>query len=132
MLEWLVELRGKYEFVRFFGQDDKAKIPVGYKVAVSTGVRSSTTGIVDASQVVNGNNPLRSMDHDFLYANLTPSVTLRGKIPPEIGGSFFTVKYLQLYVILFSIHRRFLIIQHNCEFVPMPMHYLLLFFTYLL
>lgn len=90
MLEWLVELRGKYEFVEFFGQDDKAKIPVGDKVAVSTGVRSSTTGIVDASQVANGNNPLRSMDHDFSYANLTPSVTLRGNIPPEIGGSFFT------------------------------------------
>ena len=50
------------------------------------GVRSSTTGIVDA----NMDNPLGAMDHDFGCASLTPSVTLRCNIPDEIGGSFFT------------------------------------------
>ena len=28
-LEWMVELHGQYKLVEFFGQDDKAKIPVG-------------------------------------------------------------------------------------------------------
>ena len=53
-------------------------------------MRSSTVGIVPANQIANGNNPLQSMDHDFHYANLTPSVTLRCNIPPVMGGSFFT------------------------------------------
>ncbi len=31
-LEWLVELRQKYDGIKFYGQDDKAKIPIGDKV----------------------------------------------------------------------------------------------------
>ena len=33
---------------------------------------------------------LRAMDHDFHYANLTPSVTLRCNIPGDMSGSFFS------------------------------------------
>lgn len=37
-LEWIIELRKVYPGVEFFGQDDKAKIPVGDKVPIATGL----------------------------------------------------------------------------------------------
>ena len=86
-LEWIIELRLLTKLVEFFGQDDKAKIPVGDRVAVSTGVRRSATSIVP---VEGGQEMLRAMDHDFGYGNLTPSVTLRCNIPNDMSGSFFS------------------------------------------
>ena len=82
-LEWMVELRKKYDGVEFFGQDDKAKIAVGDKVAVSTGVRANNKGIVAEGEV------LPALDHDFHSANLVTSSTLRCNIPNEVSGSFF-------------------------------------------
>lgn len=84
-LEWIVELRKIHDGVEFFGQDDKAKIPCGDAVPVSTGVRANNKGIV-ANKDEKG---LKAMDHDFHYANIVPSVTLRCNIPSEISGSFF-------------------------------------------
>ena len=52
--------------------DDKAKIPCGDSVPVSTGVRASKKGIV----AVDDENALKAMDHDFHVANIIPSVTL--------------------------------------------------------
>ena len=42
MVDWTQE---KYLLVEFFGQDHKAKIPVGDKVAISTGVWLNTIDI---------------------------------------------------------------------------------------
>lgn len=67
----------------FFGQDDKARIPVGNDVAVSTNVRSRTRAIVPL-----GAQP-SAADHDFGYANIIPSVTLKCNIPDSMEGSFF-------------------------------------------
>ena len=86
-LEWLIELRLIYKLVEFIGQDDKAKIPLGDRVAVSTGVRRSGSSIVPAA---GGQEMVRAMDHDFGYSNLTPSVTLRCNIPNDMSGSFFS------------------------------------------
>jgi hypothetical protein len=60
--EWIIKLRSLTNGVEFFGQDDKAKIPVGDSVAVSTGVRSN-----DRSSIVSAEeeNSLTAMDHDF-------------------------------------------------------------------
>ena len=69
-LEWMVELRKKYDGVEFFGQDDKAKIAVGDNVAISTGVRANNKGIVAEGEV------LPALDHDFHSANLVTSSTL--------------------------------------------------------
>jgi hypothetical protein len=82
-LEWMVELRKKYDGVEFFGQDDKAKIAVGDKVAISTGVRANNKGIVAEGEV------LPALDHDFHSANLVTSSTLRCNIHNEVSGSFF-------------------------------------------
>jgi len=84
-LEWMVELKKKYDGVEFFGQDDKAKIAVGDKVAISTGVRANNKGIV----LVGDDDALRALDHDFHAANLIASATLRCNIPDEVSGSFF-------------------------------------------
>ena len=85
-LEWIVELRKVYPGVEFFGQDDKAKVAVGDKVHVASGVRpGKVKGIVPADEP----NPLLAMDHDFHNANIIPSVTLRCNIPDCISGSFF-------------------------------------------
>jgi hypothetical protein len=84
-LEWMVELRGEFSGVEFFGQDDKAKIPCGDAVPVSSGVRAGSKGIV----VVGDKTALKAMDHDFHSANIIPSVTLRCNIPSSISGSFF-------------------------------------------
>ena len=82
-LEWLVELRSKYHGVEFFGQDDKAKIPVGDKVPVATGVRANNKGIVAAG------GKLEAKDHDFHCSNLIPAVTLQCNIPSDVSESFF-------------------------------------------
>ena len=82
-LEWMVELKKKYDGVEFFGQDDKAKIAVGDKVAVSTGVRANNKGIVVVGE------SLLALDHDFHAANIVTSSTLRCNIPDEVSGSFF-------------------------------------------
>ena len=84
-MEWLVELKSKYDGVEFFGQDDKAKIPVGDKVPVSTGVRANNKGIT----AVGAKTQLAAMDHDFHCSNLIPAVTLQCNIPPDVSGSFF-------------------------------------------
>ncbi|KAL7566099.1 hypothetical protein ACA910_003874 [Epithemia clementina (nom. ined.)] len=89
ILAWVVELHNKdgrrtNGVVELICQDDKAKIPVGDKVPISTGVRQKGNAIVgcDASQ------PL-AMDHDFHYANITPSVTLFCNKPHDMSGLFF-------------------------------------------
>ena len=74
-------------FVLFVGQDDKAKIPVGDSVPVSTSVRIKTKAIVPANGELNTN---KAADHDWSYASIIPSVTLIGNIPSEYNGSFFS------------------------------------------
>ena len=84
---------------RFFGQDDKAKIPCGDSVPIATEVRANKKGIV----VVDNDMALKAMDHDFHTANIIPSVTLQCNIPDSIGGSFFIGKddgFGQLFVML--------------------------------
>ena len=83
-LEWLIELRKEYPGVEFFGQDDKAELAVGNEVAISTGVWPNKKSIV----AIGDEDRLQAMDHDFQYANIIPSVTLRCNIPGEISGSF--------------------------------------------
>lgn len=84
-MEWLVELKSKYNGVEFYGQDDKAKIPVGDKVPISTGVRANNKGII----AVGAKTGLLAMDHDFHCSNLITAVTLRCNIPACISQSFF-------------------------------------------
>ncbi|KAL7538123.1 hypothetical protein ACHAXR_008302 [Thalassiosira sp. AJA248-18] len=84
-LEWIVELKKEYDGVEFCGQDDKAKVPVGDEVPVSTGVRANSRGIIS----VGYEGRMRAMDHDFHYTNITPSVTLICNIPDDISGSFY-------------------------------------------
>ena len=80
----MVELKSKYDGVEFFGQDDKAKIPCGDEVPVSTGVRANNRGIVSI-----GGPGLGAMDHDFHCSNGIAAVTLRCNIPKDVSGSFF-------------------------------------------
>ncbi|EJK54612.1 hypothetical protein THAOC_25742, partial [Thalassiosira oceanica] len=61
-LEWIIELRKVYPGIEFFGQDDKAKIPVGDSVPVATGVRP---GKLKGIAPVDEPNPMSAMDHDF-------------------------------------------------------------------
>ena len=88
----------------FFGQDDKAKIAVGDKEAVSTGVRANNKGIVAVGE------SLLALDHDFHAANIVTSSTLRCNIPNEVSGSFSLVmtmalgRFLSPSVMLFLIH----------------------------
>jgi hypothetical protein len=79
-LEWLVELRKIYPGVEFFGQDDRANIPVDDVVPLST------DGIVPPA---GDNNSLKALDHDFNVGNITLSITLCCNIPKAITGSFF-------------------------------------------
>eukprot|EP00956_Cyclotella_meneghiniana_P025642 scaffold53876_cov80-Cyclotella_meneghiniana.AAC.5 len=83
--EWLIELRLLTPYVEFYGQDDKAKIPIGDSVPISTGVCPNTR----TSIVAPDSEALNACDHDFHVGNLTLSVALRCNIPKEIGGSFF-------------------------------------------
>jgi hypothetical protein len=87
--EWLIELNRELNGVgvEFFGQDDKAKIPVGDSVAISTGVRANVRSAIVSAD--GGDTVLNAMDHDFHRINLVLSVTLRCNIPASIGGSFF-------------------------------------------
>ena len=71
--------------MKFFGQDNKAKIPCGDAVPISTGVRANNKGIVAEG----GRRGLKAMDHDFHSANIIPAATLRSNIPKEVSGSFF-------------------------------------------
>ncbi len=83
-LEWLIETKhAQPGSVLFYGQDDKARIPVGNDVAVSTNVRSRTRAIVP-----HGVQP-SAADHDFGYASIIPSVTLKCNIPDSMERSFF-------------------------------------------
>jgi hypothetical protein len=84
--EWIIKLRSLTNGVEFFGQDDKAKIPLGDSVAVSTGVRSNVRSLIVSADEANS---LTAMDHDFHSVNLVLSVTLRCNIPEAIGGYFF-------------------------------------------
>ena len=95
-----MELRKIYPEVELFGQDDKAKIPVGNTVPVSIGVRANNRVIAP----VGDNSLLQALDHNFHVGNITPSVTLRCNIPKEIFGSFLIRDdkdgYGQLFVTL--------------------------------
>ena len=71
ILEWLIQLRKIYSGAEFFSQDNKAKIPVGDTVQVSTGVRPTNTAIVNAE----GGAPAAA-DHDFHLTNIIAPVTL--------------------------------------------------------
>ena len=71
LLDWMVELRRKSSLsIEFLGQDDKAKIPIGDKVAISTGVQANGTAIVNAT----AREPLPALDHNFHTANATALV----------------------------------------------------------
>eukprot|EP00956_Cyclotella_meneghiniana_P041453 scaffold227870_cov37-Cyclotella_meneghiniana.AAC.2 len=86
ILLWLIELKKATDGVLFLGQDDKAKIPVGDSVPISTGVRANVRrSIVNADT----EDSLTAMDHDFHVVNLVCSATLVCNIPDSIGGSFF-------------------------------------------
>ena len=88
--EWIVDTKnisGSEDLVCFVGQDDKAKVSVGDRVAVSTGVRAKHKGLVNSDNSLNQN---KACDHDFTCSNIIPSVTLFGNIPDEIDGSFFS------------------------------------------
>ena len=85
VFEWLIELRLQTDGVEFYGQDDKAKIPIGDAVPISTGVRANTR----TSIVAPDSQALNACDHDFHVGNATLSAILRCNIPKEIGGSFF-------------------------------------------
>ena len=71
-----MELRKIHPGLEFSCQDDKAKIPVGDSVPVSTGVRANNTVVVPASD----NSSLEALDHHFHVGNITSSVTLRCNI----------------------------------------------------
>ena len=85
-LDWIVELRKVFPSIEFFGQDDKAKMHVGDKVPIATGVRP---GKLKGMAPVNGINPMLAIDHDFHNANIITSVALRCNIPDDVSGSFF-------------------------------------------
>ena len=88
-LEWVVEVKNCLRdkaMIQFLGQDDKAKIPVGADVAVSTGVRYNKSAIVSKEDITMAVN---ACDHDFGFANIVPSVTLTCNIPDSMAGSFF-------------------------------------------
>lgn len=82
-LDWMVELKKKYDCVEFFGQDDKSKIAVGDKVTVSTGFCANNKGIVAVGEV------LPALDRDFHAANTICSSTLQCNITNEVSGSCF-------------------------------------------
>ena len=87
--EWIVDVMcmvGKH-LVKFAGQDDKAKVPVGDIVPVSTKVHIKQKAIVPADDSDNMN---KAADHDWSKANIIPSVTLLGNIPQEYDGSFYS------------------------------------------
>jgi hypothetical protein len=84
-LDWSIELKKKGVEIMFVGQDDKAKIPVGHDVAVSTGVRKKGRAIL----AVESEGRLKAADHDFTFANIVASVTLYCNIPDSLSGSFF-------------------------------------------
>ena len=85
-LDWIVELRKVFPGIEFFGQDDKAKMPVGDTVPIATGVRP---GNRKGMAPVDGNNPMAAMDHDFHSVNIITSVALHCNIPDEVSGTFF-------------------------------------------
>ncbi len=125
--EWMVELKHhkKFDGIEYWGQDDKAKIPIGeqvsfhanihfrasplpssltiynsFQVHVSTGTRANNRGMVSAT---NGNH-LKAGDHDYVVGRVIPHVSLRTNIPPDMSGSFFVgdeeTGFGQIYVTL--------------------------------
>ena len=90
--EWLVDLKQMAgqatDSVKFVGQDDKAKVPIGdVFVPISTGVRNKQKAIVPADPKLNHNF---AADHDWRNASLIPSVLLLGNIPNDYDGSFYS------------------------------------------
>jgi hypothetical protein len=87
--EWCIELNNKLgnepDGVQFLGQDDKAKIPIGNRVAVSTNVRPNTKAISSSKP----DSCPKAADHDWSTASIVPSVTLICNKPKCVGGSFF-------------------------------------------
>jgi hypothetical protein len=69
--------------VRFAGQDDKCKVPVGDVLHVSSNVQPNTKAIVPTGESV------KAADHDWKCANIIPSVLHLGNIPDDMAGSFF-------------------------------------------
>jgi hypothetical protein len=94
-LEWLIELSTIYRIedlpassVAFVGKDDKAKKPVGDRVAVSMTVQFNNKAIVPLEP--SGRNSVAAADHDWKYANIVPSVvTLHSNTLNDMTGSFF-------------------------------------------
>ena len=70
--------------VKFSDQDDKAKMPVGDFVSVSSGVHIKHKVIVPVADNVN-----MAAEYDWSKANIIPSVTLLGNIPDSYDGSFY-------------------------------------------
>ena len=93
----MIELHKAYPGVEFFGQDDKAKLAVGDEVAISAGVRPNKKSIV----AIGDDDRLQAMDHDFHYANIIPSVTLRCNIPGEISRDLFLLEIMSLVQVRF-------------------------------
>jgi hypothetical protein len=89
--EWLIAVKLQavahdyqaLSVVRFAGQDDKCKVPVGDVVHVSSNVRPNTKAIVPTGESV------KAADHDWKCANIIPSVLHLGNIPDDMSGSFF-------------------------------------------
>jgi hypothetical protein len=73
--------------VAFVGQDDKAKIPVGDSIAVSTNVRAKNCAIISTEKDEDRN---KAADHDWSTGSITPSVTLFSNIPDNYDGSFYS------------------------------------------
>ena len=61
-------------------------------MAISTGVRSNKKSIV----AIGNEDRMQAMDHDFHYANIIPSVTLRCNIPGEISRDLFLLEIMSL------------------------------------
>lgn len=86
--EKLVDCRNKCgrKTVRFYGQDDKAKIPVGTDIPISSNARRIQAPIVPTDPSLNTNF---AADHDWSNASIIPSVTMHGNVPNDYNGSFF-------------------------------------------
>ncbi len=89
--EWLIAVKLQavaldyqvLSVVRFAGQDDKCKVPVGDVLHVSSNVQPNTKAIVPTGESV------KAADHDWKCANIIPSVLHLGNIPDDMAGSFF-------------------------------------------
>ena len=87
--DWIVDIKLVVEsdMVKFVGQDNKAKIPVGDIVPVSSNVHIKNKTIVSVN---NNNNMNKTIDHDWSKTNIILSVTLLGNISNDYYGSFYS------------------------------------------